>query len=373
MIEQVSITPIGSFPYMTPCSVHSTGLGGDSYNTDFCVAPRNWRESINWISMVGTVKRTLPDADFAIWFFATMDTTYWPSWSVMGWECNGVTGEFIRYLPISGNVATIGLTYCRLTFAGGMVVRGSGLFGIFTEYWSVTPENPVTPFAKVRDIDPNIFDSANGGSWDTNFMALDETADMCIIHTSTTPNGCVTVCKFSTGELVHHVPIAGNPTDALIDELGRCYVICGNGNICLIDYKLGELQSLTCTTIPANTIWGYDPFLRRLLSCTKTPNAADGSSTIQVKGFRNIPHATSLSKPVPLSRPRVGQKVRLISRVTGDINEVVASTPLNATVDTANGTLLTPSTSTDANGYAFFEVDCKTAGAISLTVSGDIK
>jgi hypothetical protein len=329
---------------------------------------RRWAQSVTilGINFMEAVPKTTPTGDFVIWVVATVATDYWPAWDIIGWEIDGATGEFIRFTDSTSNMGTIDFRWAKMGRNLQMIVnRGFVGFGNYYSLHAVNPNNG-DPFGNGTEIDLTRF-----VGWDNNFICFDIQQDVALIVTSDTPPSCISVHHFSTGELIRHVPASGMPVDAHWEDQNRAYVVSSTGVITLIDFVTGETMSATQLDLPGNP-WktGYDRFLKRLLFIERTPDAyGTGASTLRVKGYRNLPVETRITKPVPLARPRVGSRTPFVARIVGSIGESIGGPNVTASLDNGNGTLIDQVCPSDGYGYTRFNVTGVTAGAGTLTLS----
>jgi hypothetical protein len=381
MITQNFLSPIGGLRYRYLCSDPDPSpiFSDAGYGVALCVPPRVWRQSIDFLTHLSAVPRkTLPDSDFAIWAMATVSTHYYPGWDVIFWEINGRTGEFVRHIDLAGNIGTVSLSWARMSRGGNMWLFQTflGLGGEAYEY-TVNPDSDKPLAATGQVLDYTMFPN---GNWDNVFVAIDEINDVCAVRTvvdgtggTGTPSSHISLHKWSDKSLIRHLPCCGKPIDAHFEEGSRIYVICERGMICLVDYNTGIIQSVTQVTLPSATyVTAYDRYLRRLLFLPMAADAVDGASQLQVYGFKDVPKATTLTKPIPLARNRVGQRTPVVGRLVGSAGEIVSGVTAHAELSNSKGTLTNTAAASDGSGYVTFEIDFTEVGDVDITLSGEV-
>ena len=384
MIKQNFASDILTYQ-MTCAAAPGPWLTSDNF---LCISPRVWADTVSGISSIVTVKKATLTSDFVIWAGITTRTWYFPGYGFTWYEFDGTTGKMLRVFRYPEFQQTHNFQTNAIATAlwakmsrGGFVYMLIPFFalGASVEIFTVEPESEL-PFKNTgRTLSPNHF----AGIWYRTFICVDEISNVALIVTGLTPEGSISVHNFATGALIRHIPVGGYVADAHWEEGNRAYVISSTGNIVLIDYTTGEIHSVTNNPLPAGNpfaplngsgAWksAYYLPLKRMMFLAVSPDTVDGSSTMRILGYKNTPEATRITKPVPLTRQRVGMKTPVAVRVVGGIGEPTSSHTINASMSNPNAVLDNSSLSTDPAGYANFSFNGVLQGADILTVTANV-
>jgi hypothetical protein len=151
-----------------------------------------------------------------------------------------------------------------------------------------------------------------------------------------------------------------------LEDRSRAYVLLGNQIVVLLDYIRGEV--LGSSRVPpvkvGRSYWNnteismaYDETFRRLLVIENTPDNPDGSCSMYIRGFRQVPEPVRITVPIPLKAPRQGRVVPVLVQVVGGMNEGVGGYVIEAKVEGAGSLAGLPVS--DYRGNARIPVACE--------------
>jgi hypothetical protein len=187
----------------------------------------------------------------------------------------------------------------------------------------------------------------------------------------------ILVNDLKTGALIRRIWVSGPVNQIMQEDDRRCFVICSNSIMNMVDYTTGQIISTTRTPLaeasnPFKVTYAFDRVLRRLLAFSFVNVAnPDGSSPNSIAGFYPVPIATNITKPIPLRPPRKGHTAPMLVRAVGDAGEPIASLALTATA-TAPGSIVTGAQITDGFGYARIGLVGTDAGSSEVTVTANV-
>lgn len=189
--------------------------------------------------------------------------------------------------------------------------------------------------------------------------------------------------NWTTGMYLWEMPVGGQPVAMALEDASRMYILFENRVVLLVDYERGEfLGASKLPPLSTGKPYGGDSGLdfifdqvrmtwdrtyRRLLICEKTPNAADGSCTVRVRGYRVVPEPAYITQPVPLKVPRQGRTIPVLIQVVGDMAEGVGGYVVNTKVSGSGSQVGLPIT--DYKGSTVIQVACE--GSPNFSASSD--
>jgi hypothetical protein len=182
----------------------------------------------------------------------------------------------------------------------------------------------------------------------------------------------LSVFNWTTGKWIYDIPMPAAIANISLEDEGRCYCLMNNRTIILVDYLRGEI--LGAAKIPPLTTgkayggdsgldvifdqvrMSWDRVYRRMLVIEQTPDNADGTSSMCVRGFRMVPEPVRVTTPIPLRVPRPGRTIPVYVQVVDDLNQGIGSYAVDVTV-TGDGKLVGQPI-TDHLGHAIISVEC---------------
>jgi hypothetical protein len=187
----------------------------------------------------------------------------------------------------------------------------------------------------------------------------------------------ILVNDLKTGALIRRIWVSGPVSQIMQEDDRRCFVICSDGIMNVVDYTTGEIISTTRTPLagaadPFKVTYAWDPILRRLLAFNFVDVAnPDGSSPNSIVGFYPVPIATNITKPIPLKPPRKGRTVPMLMRAVGDAGEAIPSLPITVTATTP-GVIVNGVQVTDSYGYVKINLSGNDAGSSDVTATANV-
>lgn len=213
-----------------------------------------------------------------------------------------------------------------------------------------------------------------GGAVSVTAFMMDPGRDLAVLRTSLEANDQVAVRTISTGALVRRCFVAGQVFGIFPEDGSRCYVLAGNGVLTLLDFTTGEVLGVSREPIAPGALTfraAWDPLRRRLMTCDRTPDAQDGACTTRVRGYLPVPVPVGITTPVPLSAPRKGATVQILTRLYGDAGEPVGGGRIRAAL-TGPATLFSQTAPVSGEGFATFLAACAEAGDVTCEVSAEV-
>jgi hypothetical protein len=194
----------------------------------------------------------------------------------------------------------------------------------------------------------------------------------------------ILVNDLATGALLRRIWVSGPVAQVMQEDDRRCFVVCTNGMLNVVDYTTGAIISTTRTPVGGThnafvITYAWDFVLRRLLAFNfvdgafgEPPINVDGSSSNTITGYYPVPIATTITKPIPIKAPRQGRTVPMLVRAVGDAGEPVPSLRITATATGAAA--ITPSLQiTDSFGYATVNLSGSAAGSSTVTLTATVE
>lgn len=286
-------------------------------------------------------------------------TTAYPGWSMVRWIFNAVTGAFVGYGTFLG---VVGWSSAKEVYEGAagdffMQVSGGAVYKYDPVTGAVDEDSVIYPSRYDRTI-------INAPMWDT---ALDRVVmggelSVPLIH----------VYELASGTLLKTINVPNGVKETVYAGATRVYALLVDGSLLGLDYATGEVFQHTKTPIDVSVdvhiAWSRK--YRRLLACSYSPDNVDGTATTVIKGYRNIPVAVHVCKPIPLKRLRVGVTTPVLVKQIGDLGEGL---PGALTVEGGTTVALITRTvvATDGDGEATTDVIGGEEGTDTITVSAE--
>ena len=338
------------------------GIGlGSLYNGYLVDSPRIYSEEIDRIDGIYTsYSDTVADSFTQITVVGWTRMIYYPGWERLYWRFNGATGAFISR---GANPATY-YDYDVFQTVDGSVWRFQ-ITGSFVQIDPITLEAiPGTQRLATDFEGVTVF-----------YMPLVDRPNNLIVGYTSADSGLNTVSVFNwtTGEKIRSIRVSGEVINLVPEDHHRCYVICSNGIMNLVDYVSGVVMSTLATPIArgANVNYGYDLSTRRMLAVEVVDNAVNGAGLTTITGYYPVPVPAALTAPIPLRAMRAGRKSKVICRTFGDAGEGINSGRLEVEVE-EDADLTGGIQSPDANGYSLFQVLGSEAGTADITITLDV-
>jgi hypothetical protein len=376
-------------PYML-ISEYKGGYGfGISYNGN----KPPYVESLYYFSGLCVGAYSTRDSPSSIYLFGTMSTNYWPSWDSAFWRFDGKTGKCIKRINQQGNLGSITLGNKHSARSGKMWAKtywqdGLVRFDLGKTAKSLLGDEPKTeegywwaagslgangdeagsvpvehfeggqwPGGDPDSNAPHIGGIGIGGDWaidDLNNRFLNAQFEELSVYV------------WSTGKFLYTIRLPEVVVSICLEDSSRAYILMGNQIVVLLDYIRGEV--LGSSRVPpvkvGRSYWNntevsmaYDETFRRLLVVEHTPDNPDGSSSIYIRGFRQVPEPVRLSTPIPLKAPRQGRVIPVLVQCVGGMNEGVGGYVIDAKVEGAGSLAGLPVS--DYRGNARIPVACE--------------
>lgn len=275
----------------------------------------------------------------------------WPGWGRLRWEFDVETGAFLRRGACPGGYHD----YDVHQGAGGELWLGSLYGGVQRR---LGPD--YQPTGEI--IDPQTYGAIFFGG-----ILVDLQRDRLIVSFDVETH--LRVLRYSTGEQLGFIWNGSHPVDLCHEDGSRCYVLCNDRTVHLLDYEAGRL--LGATRLPDGPVlWNqgavriaWDKRYKRLL-LVAAPTAKGWDYTTHITGYPIRPVPTHLCAPIPLEPMRAGRPFRTLIRAVGDRGEGVPG------LVTLASNLAGPNTvGLDGNGEAVVQLVGAAEGLVALNLS----
>jgi hypothetical protein len=303
------------------------------------------------------------DSPTSIYLWANLNTNYWPSWSDGMWRFDGKSGKFVRRIGSESNLGSLILGNRHAARSGKMWVKGYyqdylNPFDLGATAKAIPGEEPkkevafwwggsgfggggdsvgVDHFEQPEDnpVAPSFFGFGIGSDW-----AIDDVQDRFL-------NGQfeeLRAYEWRSGKYLYTCKMSDLIVSICWEDRDRVYLLMSNQSVVLFDYVRGEVlgSSRVPSLVSGRSYWNnndvamaFDPVFRRLLVIELMPNNPDGSCSMYIRGFRQVPEPVRITVPIPLKVPRQGRNIPVLVQVVGGLNEGVGGYVLNATVEGA--------------------------------------
>jgi Bacterial Ig-like domain (group 1) len=380
MYKQIFSTPV---PYRLPSD--PTLVGTVQPNTPyapnvayFLTAPRIYGEEFILVNALFVKKQPTADSDSIIVLNAQSRNIYETGLYSQTLKFDGMTGAFLGYGTFIGNMLEDEIVQS---------VDGS--------LWSVAhsggnlQELDSTTYEIVNSIAPSFWDIPADQIYHGTAHPMVDRARNLIVMSGYPPDvdaRYILVNNFSTGALIRRIWVSGPVSQVIQESDRRCFVICANGIMNVVDYTTGEIISTTRSPVSGphsafGITYAWDFVLRRLLAFNfvdgadageeTAPINADGSSPNTITGYYPVPIATNITMPIPLKPPRNGRTVPMLVRAVGDAGEPIPSLHIDATAS-AQGTISPSPQVTDNSGYARINLTGTGAGTSTVDLAATV-
>jgi hypothetical protein len=381
MYRQVFSTPVA---YR---AVDDPSLGSGPATTDLYYSyPGSFAYGEVFHSFAGLLvnRETTPTSSFTIILAMNVRSIYDVFHGVTQ-KFDGVTGAPMGVIPAILNDTPGFIVNEIVQSVGGSTFATTGSY-----IFEVNPTTPVPPpFGEWTP--SSFFEIPSDQSFHGISSPMVDRANDLIVMSATPADvdgRYILVNRLSTGALIRRIWVSGSVTQIIQEDDRRCFVICSNGAIDVVDYTTGQILGVTRapgaqsgSAILGTTFFAWVTSLRRLIAFNfldagrafngGPPYNVDGSSPNTLTGFYPVPIAVSLTKPIPLKPLRKDRNVQVLCRVVGDAAEAIPSIRVTATTD-GEGVLVPSSQTTDSDGYALILVKGNNEGSTNLSLSADI-
>lgn len=290
--------------------------------------------------------------------------TYWFTW-------DAITGQFL-------NIAQISMSVFQLISLGGMVKTRSGL--LYFLFNRAFIGNFVTPVQYPSGVFGGPFIFPPSGMGGPVMPAIDQWNDFYIDINYPT-SYLLDIAKMTENRIIAQMEMPDNIVALCLEDETRCYVLCANRMLVLVDYYRQEVLGMG--RVPASTsdyysfygfgagiAMGWDTRMKRVLIWERVPDNPDGTSNSVVRGYKCVSQAVRLVNPIPLKYPRAGRIIPVMTQLVDDSNVGVGGGLIQATV-TGSGSLASSLPMTDSVGKSIFQVSCLTTGSVKVDVEYD--
>jgi len=203
---------------------------------------------------------------------------------------------------------------------------------------------------------------AHGGDWALmNAFCIDMPNDLLVASITNCvylPWSCVGIFRWSTGEFLQSIRVAGEPSAVYSIRDGYYISISGSGTSTLFSYpsgnKYGVMNILQKNNANEFTRFGfgYDTFYDRILIVPGSPDNVDGSSTMRISGYFPNAEIDGMAPPLPLNVARKGKITPFVSRLYGNAGEQISGVSGAYSFTPGGDLTFAPSQMlSDSNGY----------------------
>lgn len=337
------------------------------YSSLFTTPPRIYGEEFRWVSTLFVRKEPTPSSTFVIIMNVTTFNIYGYWYGSI--KLDGNTGGVLSYgAPISTSLAP-------------EIVQSTD--GTLWDSYSgnLRELDPVT-YAVINTTLATFFEiPADQLFHGVAHPMVDKVRNIVVMagYPASTDARYILVNTLSTGALLRRIHVSGPVSQIMQEDDRRCFVICTNGIINIVDYTTGQVLSATRGPVRTpGSLYAWDFILRRLLIFNHRdalvnfyqtgPINPDGSSPNTIEGYYPVPIATNITKAIPLKPPRKYRTVNVFCRVVGDAGEPMPGVAVTATASGAAASILA-SGSTNNYGEAIFPLTGLLAGSSTVNFS----
>lgn len=353
-------------PYRLPSEragiPNGVGLQG-LYHPELVTSPRIYSESLvssNQVDGIFVSNDRTATSEATITVVGWTDMIYWPGWQRLYWKFNATTGAFISR---GANPATY-YDYNVYQTVDGSVWRVR-ITGTFVQIDTVTLEA----------IEGTVRSSSEFGVISVYIPLVDRLNNTLVAYTSDDlGKNTISVYNWTTGAWIRTIPVSGAASNIVPEDDHRCYVMCSNGIMNLVDYISGEILSTLATPIPkpSNDVnYAFDLLTRRMLAIEVVADAEDGAGLSVITGYYPVPQPVAVTKPIPLKPIRANRASKVIVRTFGDAGEGINAGRLTVGV-TDDATLSGGIPAPDTSGCTVFQVTGVTPGTTDINVTLDV-
>lgn len=344
--------------YLMPDETPITLFPGLDYNPYLTTPPRIYGESVSSVMGLYVIEVATPNGPTTIRMMGATDMTHWPSWEFKSWEWDGKTGEFLgQVIPDSG----VGGAFNSAEFSqarDGSIWQGEVLLGP-----DLIERDPISLAATGVELDNVLY-----GLTAIRSAMVDRSQNVLLCQADTGTQ--IEVYNLTTGALIRAISVGGTPRQIVAEDSTRCYVLCTNGILNLVNYVDGVVIS-TLLSPTDTSVMAYDKFYRRLLFWHEVADDTDGAALSTIRGYYPVPKSVGLMNPIPLRSPRKNRTIPVLTKVYGDVGEPLSGVNIVAT-PSANATLSGPPGISDTHGEAIINVTCLDDNPITLDIEAEV-
>jgi hypothetical protein len=364
-------------PYRMPDDPTLTSPFGQFVNPTqiayFTTPPRIYGEEFDRVNAMFVKKEATPNGPSTIILNAVTSNIYFPSVG-QSLKFDGTTGAFLGYGEFIGSSLDPEIVQSR-----------DGTLWSTNHDANLCELDPLT-YAVSNTTASSFFEIPSDQPFHGIAHPMIDRARNLIVmsgYPATVDARYILVNDLSTGALLRRIWVSGPVVQIMQEDDRRCFVVCSNGMLNLVDYTTGAILSTTRAPVsgPHNVFeitYAWDFVLRRLLAFNfvdgvpgEPPINADGSSSNTITGYYPVPIATNITRPIPLKPPRKGRTVPMLVRAVGDAGEAIPSLPISVTATDAGA--IGPGTQiTDSYGYATINLVGTDAGSSVVTATANV-
>lgn len=361
MFKQVFQTDL--VPYRTPeeWAGIPSGSGLQSLYSPYLVTPpREYAEALGGLGpfVLYTDRTETISGPTTVSLIAWTHRIYWPGWEIVSYKFDGTTGALVSYTTVPWGAMEAAWTGEVQQGFDGRLWRSylQDLQELSDDLDTVLRAIPASHFGRIAAKLP-----------------VPDVQNDLIVMASEAVLTAVDVYRLSTGEHIRRINTSDTPGAICPERRGRVFVLGKDRKLLnLIDITTGQIMATWKCPSPAGaqkTLLSWDVVYRRLLVFAWMPDAENGASVSRVVGYYPIPLATNLCTPIPLTVPRKGRTVPVLTRVVGDAGEPVASVVVTGAASGAAAMSGFGSQIVTDSGYAVLPVECTDSGLASLDFS----
>lgn len=338
----------------------------------FTTPPRIYGEEFSMVNAMFVKKEATVNSPVVIILNVVSRNIYFPLVG-QSLKFDGVTGALLGYGPLIGDALDSEIVQS---------LDGS--------LWGASPstlrELDPNTYAVIQTIPADFFEKPNDQMFNGIVRPMIDRSRGIMVMSGFPPDvdaRYILVYNFATGALIRRIWVSGAVAQIMQEDDRRCFVVCTNGIINVVDYTTGKILSTTrAPTVGYHTVFGnsyaWDFVLRRLLvfnfidgGSGAPPINPDGSSSNTITGYYPVPIATNITRPIPLKPPRKGRTVPMLVRAVGDAGEAIPSVRISVTA-TGSASIAAGPQVTDNYGYARLNLAGIDAGLSEVSVSADV-
>lgn len=301
-------------------------------------------------------KERTPYSDFTIQLMVIVDSIYYPGYGFVVFRFDGITGA---YLSRTDALVPPSLYNYQIFQARDGGMWQNSVLGNFFEI------DPLTflPLSGTTEL------PAKYGASQVDLPMVDRAQNLVVMKTSNEAFNQIGVYNFTTGALIRRIRVAGAPVQILPEDDRRCYVLCTNRMLNLVNYATGAVL-VTLRAPVVSTIMAWDRYLRRLLFFTVRADASDGACRSTISGYYPVPQCVGVTAPIPIRAPRVNRLTPFLCRTYGDAGEALPGVKITPTLGTSTLSGVPPFT--DSDGEAIITVTPTSTGTDTLVITADV-
>src|SRR6266705_17854 len=307
---------------LKPDVPHETGVI-DTYHPYLTTPPRIYGEGMVPSPITGPTdlflhEEQLLDGYEVIYLWVTNDMVWYPGYNYSLHRFNATTGEYLDRL------ITIADLFIFTVFAQA---RDGTIWRCYIDqkvYRCVV--DPVTGVTSdnVVQYDFSTFE----GVISTTCFNVDTERGIALIGANV--EHLLRVHALATGSLLRTIALPASAKQIMQEDTDRCYVLCNNGVVCLVNYTLGVMLSSfrvqQAFDLSGGAVLAWDRQYRLLLFWSTPTFDTTGQNTSIITGYFPQPQAVGITAPIPLRPPRKYLTVPVLVRIYGDVGEPIGGT-----------------------------------------------